>query len=146
MVSRKVYLKRKREILHQVITKLEKELARVNRELKQLERGVEVMEAAPEVREDIRAELAAKVEGKDSQKSRILKFTLLGIGAGIAVGLIMLAFPGFYDTLVQIHQALSKPRYSFYVLLGSILFVEFMRATWVESAKARSKRLIPLTS
>lgn len=109
-------------------------------------RRVIVMEAAPEVREDIRAELAAKVEGKDSQKSRILKFTLLGIGAGIAVGLIMLAFPGFYDTLVKIHQALAKPRYSFYVLIGSILFVEFMRATWVESAKARSKRLIPLTS
>jgi vacuolar-type H+-ATPase subunit D/Vma8 len=37
MISKKVYLKRKREILHQVITKLEKELARVNRELKQLE-------------------------------------------------------------------------------------------------------------
>ena len=39
MVSKKVYLKRKREILHRVITNLQKELARVNRELKQLERG-----------------------------------------------------------------------------------------------------------
>ena len=39
MVSKKVYLKRKREILHRVITNLQKELARVNRELKQLEGG-----------------------------------------------------------------------------------------------------------
>ncbi|BAD84273.1 hypothetical protein TK0084 [Thermococcus kodakarensis KOD1] len=39
MVSRKVYLKRKREILHRVLTNLQKELARVNRELKQLEKG-----------------------------------------------------------------------------------------------------------
>ncbi|SEW23277.1 hypothetical protein [Thermococcus thioreducens] len=41
MVSRKVYLKRKREILHRVLTNIQKELARVNRELKQLERGDE---------------------------------------------------------------------------------------------------------
>ena len=39
MVSKKMYLKRKREILHQIITNLQKELARVNRELKQLEGG-----------------------------------------------------------------------------------------------------------
>ncbi|WP_157255061.1 hypothetical protein [Palaeococcus ferrophilus] len=104
------------------------------------------VEPAPEVREDIRAELAAKVEGKESQKSRVLKLTLIGIGAGAVAGLVMLAFPGFYDTLVQVHESLAAPRYSFYVLIGSILFVEFMRATWVESAKARSKRLIPLTS
>jgi len=98
------------------------------------------------LREDIRAELAAKVEGKENQRARILKYTLYGIGIGIAVGLIMLAFPGFYQTLLQIHESLSTPRYSFYLLIGSIIFVEFMRATWVESAKARSKRLIPLTS
>jgi hypothetical protein len=104
------------------------------------------MEVNPEIREDIRAELARKVEGKDSQKARIIKFTLLGIGIGAVVGLIMLAFPGFYDTLYKIHQGLAKPRYSFYILLGSIAFIEFMRMTWIESAKARSKRLIPLTS
>lgn len=39
MINKKIYLKRKREILHQVITNLQKELARVNRELKQLEGG-----------------------------------------------------------------------------------------------------------
>jgi len=104
------------------------------------------MEVNPEMREDIRAELARKVEGKDSQKARIIKFTLLGIGIGAVVGLLMLAFPGFYETLMKIHESLSTPRYSFYILIGSILFVEFMRATWVGSAKARSKRLIPLTS
>lgn len=104
------------------------------------------MEVNPEMREDIRAELAAKVEGKESQKTRIIKFTLLGIGIGAVIGLIMLAFPGFYETLIQIHEGLSKPRHSFYVLISSIAFVEFMRMTWVESAKARSKRLIPLTS
>lgn len=104
------------------------------------------MEVNPEMRDDIRAELARKVEGKDDQKTRILKFTLIGIGIGAVVGLIMLAFPGFYETLTKIHESLSKPRYSFYVLISSILFVEFMRMTWVESAKARSKRLIPLTS
>ena len=37
MVNKKVYLKRKREILHRVITNLQRDLARVNRELKQLE-------------------------------------------------------------------------------------------------------------
>lgn len=37
MISKKVYLKRKREILHRVIANLHHELARVNRELKQLE-------------------------------------------------------------------------------------------------------------
>lgn len=105
------------------------------------------MEVNPEVREDIREELARKVDEKqESQKTRILKFTLLGIGIGAVIGIIMLAFPGFYETLIKIHEGLAKPRYSFYVLIGSILFVEFMRMTWVESAKARSKRLIPLTS
>jgi len=105
------------------------------------------VEVNPEVREDIREELARKVDEKqESQKTRIIKFTLLGIGIGAVIGLIMLAFPGFYETLMKIHESLSAPRYSFYVLIGSILFVEFMRMTWVESAKARSKRLIPLTS
>ncbi|MBO8175747.1 MAG: hypothetical protein H0Z18_10865 [Thermococcus sp.] len=105
------------------------------------------MEVNPEMREDIRAELARKVDEKqESQKTRIIKFTLLGIGIGAVIGIIMLAFPGFYETLMKIHESLSAPRYSFYVLIGSILFVEFMRMTWVESAKARSKRLIPLTS
>ena len=37
MVGKKVYLKRKREILHHAIANLHHELARVNRELKQLE-------------------------------------------------------------------------------------------------------------
>ena len=101
----------------------------------------------PEIREDIRAELARKVDSKqENQKTRIIKFTLLGIGIGAVVGLIMLAFPGFYDTILKINSSLAKPRYSFYALVGSIAFVEFMRMTWVESAKARSKRLIPLTS
>lgn len=39
MVSREIFLIRKRKILHRVITNLQKELARVNRELKQLEEG-----------------------------------------------------------------------------------------------------------
>jgi len=97
-----------------------------------------------EMQKDIREELAQKVN--EDQKTKIIKYALIVIGVGAVVGLIMLAFPGFYETLTEIHKSLAAPRYSFYVLMGSIAFVEFMRMTWVESAKARSKRLIPLTS
>ena len=100
----------------------------------------------PEVREDIRAELAKKVENKNEDRQRFWKLALTFIGSLIGFGLIAYAAPGFYDTLLKIHEALAKPRYSFYWLIGSIAFVEFMRMTWVESAKARSKRLIPMTS
>jgi len=101
---------------------------------------------APEVREDIRAELAAKVENKDEGRQRFWRLALTFIGSLIGFGLIAYAAPGFYDVILNIHESLAAPRYSFYMLVGSIAFVEFMRMTWIESAKARSKRLIPLTS
>lgn len=101
---------------------------------------------APEVREDIRAELAAKVENKNEERQRIFRLVLTFLLSLGVFGLVAYAAPGFYDTLLSIHESLASPRYSFYMLAGSIAFVEFMRMTWVESAKARSKRLIPLTS
>ncbi|ASJ13364.1 hypothetical protein A3L14_10950 [Thermococcus thioreducens] len=100
----------------------------------------------PEIREDIRAELAAKVENKNENRQRFWRLAITFIGSLLGFGLVAYAAPGFYDTLLSIHESLATPRYSFYVLVGSIAFVEFMRMTWVESAKARSKRLIPLTS
>jgi len=111
-------------------------------------REVRVVEPtpAPEVREDIRAELAAKVENKDEGRQRFWRLAITFIGSLIGFGLIAYAAPGFYDVILNVHESLAAPRYSFYVLVGSIAFVEFMRMTWVESAKARSKRLIPLTS
>lgn len=108
------------------------------------------METMPdEARSDIRAELAEKVEHdkkKDEGKSRFWRLTAVFVGSLIGFGLLAYAAPGFYNILLSINSALAKPRYSFYWLIGSIAFVEFMRMTWVESAKARSKRLIPLTS
>jgi len=104
------------------------------------------MEPAPEeVREDIRAELAAKVENKNESRQRFWRLAITFIGGLIGFGLLAYAAPGFYDVLLQINSSLAKPR-CFYTLIGAIAFVEFMRMTWVESAKARSKRLIPLTS
>ncbi|MFA4640900.1 hypothetical protein [Pyrococcus kukulkanii] len=99
-----------------------------------------------ELREDIREELAKKVEEKNEERQRVFRLVMTFLLSLGVFGLIAYAAPGFYDTLLKIHESLAKPRYSFYVLVGSILFVEFMRMTWVESAKARSKRLIPLTS
>lgn len=61
------------------------------------------MEVVFEVCEDICVEFVVKVEGKDSQKSRIFKFILFGIGVGIVVGLIMFVFLGFYDMFVKIY-------------------------------------------
>ena len=105
------------------------------------------MEPAPEeVREDIRAELARKVENKNEDRQRFWRLALTFIGSLIGFSLLAYAAPGFYNILLSINSALAKPRYSFYWLIGSIIFVEFMRMTWVESAKARSKRLVPLTS
>lgn len=103
---------------------------------------------ADEERKDIREEIKEEIEEKTGEKKRksILKIAGLVIGGAIAVALLMIAFPEFYDTMLEIHKSLAKDRYSVYGLVGAILFVEFMRKTWIESAKARSKRLIPLTS
>jgi len=97
-------------------------------------------------REIIRADIEEKAGEKSRLQDRKWRLALTFVGALIGFGLLALAAPGFYDTLLAIHESLSQPRYSFYILLGSIAFVEFMRATWVESAKARSIRIIPLTS